>query len=170
MTDTCACDCGGAKASVSRRNLLAGAGAVGAAGVLAACGASGVDAEAVESKVAEAKSNVASASSKAAEAVSDLVTLGKASDVPVGGAKLFKGKVPVVVAQPTSGNFVAYTAVCPHQGCLVADGLTDGKIMCPCHGSAFDPTNGSVVAGPAKRGLATVPVKVDGADLKMGSA
>ncbi|WP_344610966.1 Rieske (2Fe-2S) protein [Dactylosporangium salmoneum] len=33
---------------------------------------------------------------------------------------------------------------------------------CPCHGSRFGLADGSVAAGPAKRPLTEVPIKVDG--------
>jgi Rieske Fe-S protein len=38
--------------------------------------------------------------------------------------------------------------------------VTDGAILCPCHGSRFDANTGAVVAGPARQPLAKVPVVV----------
>lgn len=60
---------------------------------------------------------------------------------------------------------VAYTAICTHSGCEVADWLADEQVLyCPCHSSKFDPKDGAkVVDGPAPRNLPALPLKlVDG--------
>jgi Rieske Fe-S protein len=63
-----------------------------------------------------------------------------------------------------SGDFVAYSAVCTHQGCTVA--YRNGQLACPCHGSIFDPANGAaVVSGPARSPLPEVPVEVSGGEV-----
>jgi nitrite reductase/ring-hydroxylating ferredoxin subunit/uncharacterized membrane protein len=42
---------------------------------------------------------------------------------------------------------------CSHRGCLLSDGELDGHVViCACHGSQFDITDGSVVRGPASAG------------------
>ena len=82
------------------------------------------------------------------------------SEVAPGSAKKFKdsGKDAVLV-HLDSGDFVAYSAVCTHQGCTVA--YKNGQLACPCHGSVFDPTNGgAVVNGPAQQPLPEIPVEV----------
>jgi len=56
------------------------------------------------------------------------------------------------------------SAVCPHLGCEVPWNAEEGKFMCPCHGSQFAP-DGSLLQGPALRGLDTLPVKSDKGDL-----
>ena len=82
------------------------------------------------------------------------------SEVPVGGGVVL-GKDGVVVTQPTEGEFVAFTAVCTHQGCTVGS-VADGTIICPCHGSRFSAEDGSVVTGPASAPLDEVAVSVKG--------
>ncbi|HVB29832.1 MAG TPA: ubiquinol-cytochrome c reductase iron-sulfur subunit [Terriglobia bacterium] len=56
------------------------------------------------------------------------------------------------------------SAVCPHLGCEVPWNADEGKFMCPCHGSQFAP-DGSVIQGPAKRGMDTLPIKTEKDDL-----
>lgn len=58
-------------------------------------------------------------------------------------------------------GIVAYSAVCTHTGCDVADWDAETlRFQCPCHDSQFDPADGArVVGGPAPRPLASLPLK-----------
>ena len=91
--------------------------------------------------------------------------LASTSDIPVGGGKVFDGE-NVVVTQPESGQFVAFSAVCTHSGCTVATVL-DGTINCPCHGSKFSVKDGSVEGGPAPKPLSKVEITVDGTSITL---
>ncbi|MGW8351390.1 Rieske (2Fe-2S) protein [Streptomyces wedmorensis] len=86
--------------------------------------------------------------------------LAKTSEIPVGGGKVFAAK-KVVVTQPETGEFKAFSAVCTHQGCLV-NKVAEGTINCPCHGSKFRIADGSVAAGPAPRPLPAEQITVSG--------
>jgi cytochrome b6-f complex iron-sulfur subunit len=87
------------------------------------------------------------------------------SEVAPGSAHKFKDSGnPAVLVHLDNGDFVAYSAVCTHQGCTVA--YKDGNLACPCHGSIFDPADGAaVVTGPAQRPLPEIPVKVEGGEV-----
>ncbi|TDU03681.1 nitrite reductase/ring-hydroxylating ferredoxin subunit [Streptomyces sp. 846.5] len=139
-------DCGGC-CGTDRRALLRGAAAVGVAGVaglaLAAC-------------------STASGSTGTSTS-SGPTTLGPTSDVPVGGGKVYKDQ-KIVVTQPVSGQFKAFSAVCTHAGCLV-DGVQGGTIVCPCHGSRFKVADGSVANGPASSPLPAKTVAVQNGNL-----
>ncbi|MWB97368.1 Rieske (2Fe-2S) protein [Agromyces seonyuensis] len=94
-------------------------------------------------------------------------TIVPTADVPVGGGvSATNGDAPVVVAQPTEGEFVAFSATCPHQGCAVAP--SSGEFECPCHGSRFALADGAVLQGPATEGLAPVAVTVSGDSVVSG--
>jgi nitrite reductase/ring-hydroxylating ferredoxin subunit len=126
----------------SRRGLLAGAAAIGVTGALAACGDD-------------------STSAPPASTGGNGSTTVSAAKVPVGSAAIVG---EVVVSQPTAGSFKAFSAVCPHQGCLVS--RVEGKeITCVCHGSAFSAADGSVLSGPSPRGLIARTVTVNGDNL-----
>ncbi len=58
---------------------------------------------------------------------------------------------------------VGYSAICTHQGCDVSQWKIDTKVLlCVCHGSEFDPRDrAKVVAGPAPRRLAILPIKIE---------
>ncbi|HMD44722.1 MAG TPA: Rieske 2Fe-2S domain-containing protein [Acidimicrobiales bacterium] len=91
--------------------------------------------------------------------------VGPAKDVPVGGAARFSDPSsgdPSIVLQLTKGSFVAYDAVCPHAGCTVGYAPGAKLLVCPCHGSTFDPTNGDVQVGPAPTGLRPLRVAEGG--------
>jgi Rieske Fe-S protein len=93
--------------------------------------------------------------------------IAETSEVAPGSALQFKDSgSPAVLVHLDSGDFVAYSAVCTHQGCTVA--YKNGELACPCHGSIFDPAKGAeVVAGPAQRPLPKIPIKVSGGEVFM---
>ena len=95
----------------------------------------------------------------------------KSSDLPVNGSvQLFPmGKeanqdnlVQVVRIAPGDGvaGLVAYSAICTHLGCAVNQKLNrDNLILCPCHGSIYDPANhASVRRGPSDRALPGIAI------------
>lgn len=93
--------------------------------------------------------------------------LAQVSDIPVGGGKILADK-QIVLTQPTAGDIKAFSAVCTHQGCTVAS-IDNSLITCPCHGSQYKITDGSVVAGPAPRPLAPQRVKVENGQVMLAS-
>lgn len=81
--------------------------------------------------------------------------------VPVGGAVILD---KFIIAQPTAGNYVAYSSTCPHQFQKITE--ADGKtVRCTAHGSIFNIQDGSVVAGPSVRGLREVQLAQEGDSL-----
>jgi thiosulfate dehydrogenase [quinone] large subunit len=164
-------------ADVDRRVLLrtgvaaaaigAGALAVGALGRMLAGNSSGSVAQAATTSTggtaAQASSlpaplaNGASAAPAAAAAKpKGGVKIAKASDVAVGGVLAFTHPTtndPAYVLQPKAGTYLAYSAVCTHQGCTVGYDQSGNQFACPCHGARFDASTGDVVRGPAQAPL-----------------
>ena len=91
--------------------------------------------------------------------------IARTSEVAPGSALKFKDSgQPAVLVHLQSGDFVAYSAVCTHQGCTVA--YRNGQLACPCHGSVFDAENGAeVVNGPAQLPLQEIPLEVRGGEV-----
>ena len=138
--------------ALSRRGLLAGAGAGVAVLTVAACG-SDTDSSNAGSPPKSAGAPNTGGSGGSLTAV---------SDVPVGGAVSAKDSsgAPVIVSQPTKGDVVAFSAICTHKGCTVAP--QGDQLVCPCHGSTYDLATGDNTGGPAPKPLAKIPVKVEG--------
>ncbi|WP_062215990.1 Rieske (2Fe-2S) protein [Streptomyces sp. NBRC 109706] len=91
--------------------------------------------------------------------------LATTEEIPVGGGKILSDQ-QLVVTQPAEGAFAAFSAICPHQGCPVAE-VADGSINCTCHGSRFDIADGTVLEGPATTPLTSETITVrDGTILR----
>jgi len=138
----------------SRRALVLGAGAVGAAGILAACGGGPAQ---------PGDGNNPATSGPRPSPTSDV--LAKKREVPVGSGKIDFADA-IVITQPTAGQFLGFSAICTHQGCVVAKVKGD-TIMCSCHGSQFSVKDGSVKQGPARQPLEKVAIKVEGEEIKL---
>lgn len=130
----------------SRRQVLAGGAGICAGVLLAACGS--------ESGGGATKSPA-----------SPGTALGPADSVDVGSARVFSD-ARVVVAAPSADEFVAFSAVCTHAGCVV-NSVVEDTVTCPCHGSAFSTVDGSVVHGPATEPLPAVSVVNDEGELRI---
>lgn len=158
--------------SPTRRGVVAAAGGVGLAAVLAACGDSGSDTSdgAAPTTAAPGTTGTSPAESPSASATGSATTgggtaLAKTSEIPVGGGKIFADQ-KVVVTQPQAGQFKAFSAVCTHRGCTVS-GVSGGTIDCACHGSKFNVADGSVAHGPATTPLPEKQVTVSGDEVTL---
>jgi Rieske Fe-S protein len=157
-----------ARAEVRRRVVLLGAGAVGVAGVLAACGGGDdtTSGSGDEPAAGGATETPAESPSQTPAETAEPPAGGGATgviavaDVPVGGGVVIAAE-KIVVTQPAQGDVKAFGSTCTHQGCQVAE-VADGEITCPCHGSRYSIEDGSVVAGPAPEPLPAVGVAVEG--------
>lgn len=161
-----------------RLGAALGVGAAGAS-VLAACGggsgggqagggsggggtASGSDGGSGEGSATPSAEATGGATETAASGGGGIASV---SEVRPGSAAKFEDAGnPAVLVHLENGDFVAYSAVCTHQGCTVA--YNDGQLACPCHGSIFDPADGAaVVNGPAQQPLPEIPVEVRGGEV-----
>lgn len=62
-------------------------------------------------------------------------------------------------SQGANGPVRVLSPVCPHLGCMVHYDSGSKEFLCPCHGSVFA-ADGSLVRGPALRGLDPLPHKI----------
>jgi Rieske Fe-S protein len=57
---------------------------------------------------------------------------------------------------------VAYSQRCTHLSCAVRPRVDEGMVHCPCHEGYFDLRSGRPIAGPPRRPLAAVHLRVQG--------
>lgn len=127
---------------ITRRNLLAGVGAV-----LAGIGLVGP--------------------SELALAAAKTYTVGKTTDIKVGSSKSYLvAGVSLLITQPKKGVFKAFKGICTHQGGKLTS-LSGPNLFCPLHGASFDSTTGKVLTGPASAPLKAYKVTVSGKTLKV---
>ena len=140
-------DTGTAARPTRRRVLVSGSVVAAVAALTSACGKSGASTPGASAPVSAAGTTVAT------------------GDVPVGGGVVLQDQ-QVVVTQPTAGTFMAFSAVCTHEGCTVTQ-VSNGAITCPCHMGQFSVTDGSVLGGPPPSPLAAVPLTVSGGTITL---
>jgi glycine/D-amino acid oxidase-like deaminating enzyme/nitrite reductase/ring-hydroxylating ferredoxin subunit len=91
----------------------------------------------------------------------DYVTPGTAKSAaeirPGQGAVLRHGLKKIATYRDANGELHAFSAVCPHLGCVVRWDACEKTWDCPCHGSRFDALGG-VINGPAIADLERVEV------------
>ncbi|WP_405620366.1 Rieske (2Fe-2S) protein [Streptomyces sp. NBC_01508] len=154
--------------TVARRTVVAAAGAVGLGAALVACG-SDDSPEAAAGKPADNSGADNGGADDGANGDSGAdgqgEVLARTADIPEGGGKVFEAQ-GVVVTQPAAGQFKAFSSECTHSGCTVGN-ISNGTITCPCHGSQFDASDGSVKKGPATRPLGAASISVEGDEIKL---
>src|SRR5229473_6817589 len=91
--------------------------------------------------------------------------IGPADELPVGEGRAYAaGDDMVAVFRLRRGGLRAVSAVCPHAGGPIADGLADAEIVvCPLHQHVYELATGCSRTGQAS--LRVYPVRVDDGDL-----
>jgi nitrite reductase (NADH) small subunit len=87
--------------------------------------------------------------------------LGPVDEIPLGEGRAYAvGDKTIAVFRLRDGSLRAVSAVCPHLGGPLADGLVDRRVVvCPLHQHTFDLTTGCSTTGQPP--LAVYPVRVD---------
>jgi nitrite reductase/ring-hydroxylating ferredoxin subunit len=61
------------------------------------------------------------------------------------------------------GKYFALDDYCPHAGAPLSEGSLDGTtVICPWHGSCFDLNTGERTCGPAREGVRTYKITIQG--------
>jgi nitrite reductase (NADH) small subunit len=77
------------------------------------------------------------------------VVVGSIDEIPVGQGRTFAvDGEQIAVFRLRDGTLRALSAVCPHRGGPLADGLTDDDVVvCPLHGRSYDLRTGAETSG-----------------------
>lgn len=95
------------------------------------------------------------------------VMITKMADIPdMGSAKFMTAKGPGILVR-FNDELKAFSASCTHMGCPVSGKELEAKglLVCPCHGSTFDPLTGDRVSGPAPKPLGRIEIEIRGEDI-----
>ena len=68
----------------------------------------------------------------------------------------------------TEGQYYAIDATCPHRGAPLDEGECIGsEVICPWHDARFDLKTGAHLCPPARNGVRSYPVRVNGNDIEV---
>lgn len=87
------------------------------------------------------------------------VRVGREGEIPIGGGKQAQYRERPVWVLHLKRGYVAFSAMCTHQGCIVRWDEDRRLLSCPCHNGLFD-THGNVVSGLPRKPLARYRVEV----------
>ena len=95
-------------------------------------------------------------------------TIAAASDIPIGGVRLFRYPTrndPCILIRPDEQTYVAYSQKCTHLSCAVYYARDKNRLECPCHQGYFSVKTGEVLQGPPPRPLPRVVLERRGGNL-----
>lgn len=86
-------------------------------------------------------------------------------ELQVGQALVFHyptSRDPCLLIRQTESQFLAYSSLCTHLMCPVRPELKHDQLHCPCHEGYFDLATGQPTAGPPRRPLPRIHLRIDG--------
>lgn len=69
---------------------------------------------------------------------------------------------PCLLIRQSQDDFIAYSSLCTHLMCPVRPELEHDQLHCPCHEGYFDAATGRPTAGPPRRPLPRIQLRIDG--------
>ena len=98
--------------------------------------------------------------------MSKLVKIAEAKDLAPGTAKVVEVEGQSIALFNVAGTFHAIDNTCTHVGGPLGEGELAGDVVtCPWHGAKFNVRTGEVLGPPARTGVRSFPVKVQGNDV-----
>jgi nitrite reductase/ring-hydroxylating ferredoxin subunit len=103
---------------------------------------------------------------KGGNAMPKLVKVAEAQEVAPGTGKVVEAEGRSIALFNVAGAFHAIDNACTHQGGPLGEGDLSGEVVtCPWHGAQFNVKTGEVLAPPARTGVRSFPVQVQGDDV-----
>jgi Rieske Fe-S protein len=85
-------------------------------------------------------------------------------ELQVGQALVFHyptNRDPCLLIRQAENQFLAYSSLCTHLMCPVRPELKHDRLHCPCHEGYFDLATGRPTAGPPRRPLPRIHLRID---------
>jgi 3-phenylpropionate/trans-cinnamate dioxygenase ferredoxin component len=102
----------------------------------------------------------------AAPATPEFVPVARLSELAPGAMTMVEVNNHTVALANVDGQVYAFSNVCSHRDGPLAEGRLEGEwVTCPWHESSFSVKTGEVRGGPARRGVPTYGVRVEGDDI-----
>ena len=94
------------------------------------------------------------------------VKVAQRSELSPGTGKVVEANGRKVAIFNVEGAFYAIDNTCTHRGGPLGEGVLNGELVtCPWHGAKFNVKTGAVTNPPARAGVRTFPVRVEGNDV-----
>ena len=98
--------------------------------------------------------------------MSKLMKVATTKEVAPGTGKVVEAEGRSLAPFNVAGTFYAIDNTCTHRGGPLGEGDLVGEVVtCPWHGAQFNVKTGEVLAPPARTGVRSFPVKVQGDDV-----
>jgi nitrite reductase/ring-hydroxylating ferredoxin subunit len=98
----------------------------------------------------------------------EMVRIAPLDGIAIGAARTFAYPTehdPCILVRPADNVLFAYSQKCTHLSCAVIPRVNEGIIWCPCHEGVFDLASGRPIAGPPRRPLTRILLRVQGGDV-----
>jgi len=96
------------------------------------------------------------------------VKVATTGELAPGQAKKVELEGKTIALLNLEGSYHAIDDTCPHRGGPLSQGLIEGEVVtCPWHGSKFRVKTGEVLTPPARTGVSSYPVRVEGSDIEV---
>ena len=100
--------------------------------------------------------------------MAQFIKVASTTDLAPGEARCVEVAGKKIALFNLEGRFYAIDDTCTHRGGPLSEGEVSGEeVTCPWHGAVFNITTGAVLGAPAPRGVASYPVRVQGADVEV---
>jgi nitrite reductase/ring-hydroxylating ferredoxin subunit len=93
-----------------------------------------------------------------------IVPVAQRDELSIGAAKVFHYPTdtdPALLMRLNADEFLAYSSQCTHLQCPVIPQMETGELHCPCHAGYFDLHTGRPIAGPPRRPLPRIALKIE---------
>ena len=100
--------------------------------------------------------------------MAQFIKVASTADLAPGEAKCVEVAGKKIALFNLEGSFYAIDDTCTHRGGPLSEGEVSGEeATCPWHGAVYSIKTGAVLGAPAPRGVASYPVRVQGAEVEV---
>jgi nitrite reductase (NADH) small subunit len=98
--------------------------------------------------------------------MSKFVKIAETKDVAPGTGKVIEAEGHTIALFNVAGTFHAIDNTCTHMGGPLGEGELEGEVVtCPWHGAKFSVITGKVLGAPARKGVRSFSINVQGNDV-----